>query len=198
MGQYGRVAVPRVRSRGLCRASVALTAFAPFFAVGVSCGGSVTVSSDAATSSSRTNEPSEDGIRAAAIAYANAFLTGSSTDVVAVLDPGCIPTGMTISSAQIADFDAELERLREGLTARAGIEPAAIEIRGVVVRNFTGRAGEAEVQYSLPVEATGNDNWNSYALSEGHWHIAGCEIHWPIGGSSDSGTDSTTPRTVAP
>jgi len=172
-------------------------ALAAITAATASCGGSSSDSSVAIQNSSQQADLSEDGIRAAAIAFANAFFTGSVLDVAAVLDPSCAPEDWTPSSEEIASADAELARLRQGLEARAGIDAAAIAIRGVVIRNFTGDAGEAEVQYSVPIEVTGNDNWINYAFDAGQWHVAGCDIRWPIGGSSTShAIDTTTTASV--
>lgn len=187
-GHYVRVGLDRDRRAQLIARSIFAVAVAA--AVSASCGGSSSSLSGATTSSSRQAGPNEEGIRAAAMAYANAFLTGSYADVERVLDPSCIPTGVTASDDQIASASAELERLRQGLTARAGIDPAAITIRGVAVRYLTGDAGQAEVRYSVPIEVAGNDNWISYSFDRGHWHVAGCQIRWPIGGRSAS--DSIT------
>jgi hypothetical protein len=141
--------------------------------------------------------PSEAGLRSAATAYANAFLTGSYRDLIVVLDPNCAPKGVTRSSSQLASGNSALQRFRLALKRQTGVNVSDIKIRGVTVRNFIGQAGEAEVQYALPTAVVGNDNWNSYAYSGGRWHIAGCDLKAPIGGvvEGKSAVATTTPTT---
>jgi hypothetical protein len=73
-----------------------------------------------------------------------------------------------------------------------GISTTAIQskINGVSTRNVTGKTGEAEVRYDLPVAVTGNDNWVTYELVGGKWKVQDC--HGPFGGSSSSGSAATT------
>ena len=67
----------------------------------------------------------------------------------------------------------------------------AIKMQGVLTRNVTSTSGEAEVQYDLPRELAGNDNWVSYEVHDGQWKVADC--HAPIGGNSQSAKVSSPP-----
>lgn len=157
-------------------------AVAAFVVAGASCRSSSAKSSGSTISSAgaAASTPTEAGLRAAATAYASAFLTGSYKDVSNALDPSCAESGP--SSSGLASGDAWLRRFRLALKREVGIDAATVKIRGVAVRNYTGRAGDAEAQYALAQSAVGNDNWNSYAFSDGRWHIAGCDLKAPIGG----------------
>ena len=88
-----------------------------------------------------------------------------------------------------------LHRFQLLVKQRTGLDAAKIEIRTVELRNYQGRAGEAQAQYGLPASVEGNDNWNSYAYSGGRWHIAGCDMKFPMGGQSISkmAVATTTP-----
>jgi hypothetical protein len=174
------------------------------FALGAAgCGGTSSMTGSATSTSAivaRTaaqamREPTEAGLRAAAITYANAFLTGTYRDVIAVLDPSCVPKNGTALSSRLALGDAELHRFQLLVEQRIGLDAAKIEIRTVDLRNYQGRAGEAQAQYGLPASVEGNDNWNSYAYSGNQWHIAGCDLKFPIGGQSTSkmAVATTTP-----
>jgi hypothetical protein len=146
----------------------------------------------ARTVSTLLTQQSEAGLRSAATAYANAFLTGSYRDLIVVLDPTCAPNGAKLSSSQLAAGNATLQRFRLALKRQTGINPADIKIHGVAVRNYTGRAGQAEAEYALPAAFVGNDNWNRYAYSGGRWHIAGCDLIAPIGGQSTTSKTAVT------
>jgi hypothetical protein len=68
-----------------------------------------------------------------------------------------------------------------------------IKIIGVAVRNVTRSSGDALVEYDLPANVEGNDNWVSYAIHDGRWKVSDC--HAPIGGSSSSASSSATTTT---
>jgi hypothetical protein len=137
--------------------------------------------------------PTEDGLHAAAITYTNAFLLGSYRDLITVLDPTCVPKTATALNARIALGDAELRHFQALVKQHSGIDATKIEIRTVDVRNFQGRAGDAQAEYGLPVAVEGNDNWNSYAYSGGRWHIAGCDMKFPMGGQGSGKSATNTP-----
>ena len=145
-------------------------------------------SSVAITISESVHEPTQAGLKAAAIEYAYAFLKGSYRELIAVLDPACVPTGQAELSARIALGDRELRRFQGLVKQHTGIEPAKLAITVVDIRNFTATAGEAEAHDGLPVSVEGNDNWNSYAFSGGRWHIDGCSMKFPMGGQGTEGS----------
>ncbi len=136
----------------------------------------------ATTVAQAVNEATQAGLRTAAIEYANSFLKGSYGDLIAVLDPECVPKGQAELSTRIALGDTELRRFRVLVKQHTGIDPAKLAITVVDIRNFTPTTGEAEAHYGLPISVEGNDNWNSYAFSGGRWHIDGCPMKFPMGG----------------
>ena len=142
-------------------------------------------------------EPTQAGLRAAAIDYANAFLKGAYRDLIAVLDPGCVPKGQAELTARIALGDTAFRNLRVSLKQHTGIDPASLAITVVDIRDFTPTTGEAETQYGLPVSVEGNSNWNSYAFSGGRWHIDGCPMQFPIGGQSSEGSSVSATSTAS-
>jgi hypothetical protein len=164
-----------------------------------SCGGSSRTSGTTTTTAmvARTAAqtiilPTQDGLRAAAITYANAFLTGSYRDLIKVLDPTCVPKGAALNT-RIGLGNAEFRHFRQLVKQHTGIDAAKIQIRTVDVSNYQGKTGEAQAQYGLPVAVEGNDNWNSYAYSGGRWHVAGCDMKFPMGGQGSGKSASTSP-----
>jgi hypothetical protein len=135
------------------------------------------------------SDPTEAGLRAAATAFANAFLHGTLRDVFKVLDPTCVPK----LRSRLALGNAELQGFRRLVKHYTGIDAADIKVRNVEVSNYDVRTGDAETHYGLPTAVEGNDNWNTYAFSHGRWHIAGCAIVLPmLGHGSSSGPDAPT------
>jgi hypothetical protein len=65
-----------------------------------------------------------------------------------------------------------------------------IKIKGVSIRNDTAASGEALIEYDLPADVVGNDNWVTYAIHDDRWKVSDCRA--PIGGSS-AGASSSTP-----
>jgi hypothetical protein len=134
-------------------------------------------------------DKSVEGLRAAALAWSRAFLTGTPAEIFAMEGPECRPaTATTLSNDTISAY---LAGERAMMKQHFGMPLDAITEHGVSVRNFTGTTGEALVQYDLPESKTGNDNWVTYALHGGAWKVADC--HAPIGGSSSSASSATSP-----
>lgn len=151
----------------------------------------VTQSVPKPTTKATSSSTAPRSLRAAALAWSNAFLTGTPDDILALDGPQCRPaTSSTINARAAA---AELQQLRDQIQLRTGLAPDAIKIRGVLTRNVTANRGEAEVQYDLPQSVAGNDNWVTYEVHEGQWKVADCNA--PIGGNSSS--KSSTATTVA-
>ena len=126
-------------------------------------------------------------LRAAARAWAEAFLTGSARDIEAMQGPECrSPTAGTAPDAVTRSY---LRRLRVVMRDHFGKPLDQIEILGVSVRNVTADHGEARVRYALPRAKTGNDNWVEYARHGGRWKVSNC--HAPIGGESRTSESSS-------
>ena len=89
--------------------------------------------------------PTEAGLRAAATAFANAFLHGSLRDLFKVLDPACVPK----LRSQLALGNAELQGFRRLVKRRTGIDAADIKVRSVEVSNYDIRTGDAQTHYGL-------------------------------------------------
>jgi hypothetical protein len=135
------------------------------------------------------DDTSLTGLRAAALAWSRAFLTGTSADIFAMEGAECAPTTSTTLSG--STISAYLAGERAVMKQHLGMPLDAITAHGVSVRDFTGATGEALVQYDLPESKTGNDNWVSYAVEDGAWKVADC--HAPIGGSSTSASSGAAP-----
>jgi hypothetical protein len=65
-----------------------------------------------------------------------------------------------------------------------------IKISGVALRDVTSTRGEALVEYDLPANVVGSDNWVTYTIHHGRWKVSDC--HAPIGGSSSSSSATVT------
>jgi hypothetical protein len=115
------------------------------------------------------------------------WLTGSASDLIAILDPTCtkeVNAGPTF-------INAMLRRFRLLVKQQTGETVSDIKVGGVTIRNFRfGRSGGAEVKYDLPASIAGNDNWNTYAFNDGRWHYEGCALGPSIGGFSESSSSS--------
>jgi len=159
------------------------------------CGSSTSTSSPRATPESSTSIPTGASptakLRAAALAWAHAFLTGTVIDQYDLQGPDCL-TGVKPTPSKVAAATAELRQERAQLEQRLGVSTATIEskIDGVSTRNVGDKSGEAEVRYDLPVSVTGNDNWVTYQLVGNQWKVQDC--HPPFGGSGSSSTAATT------
>jgi hypothetical protein len=150
----------------------------------------VCVGCDSGTTSSLTSAASHGptpatSLRATAIAWSRAFLTGSLADIRALQGPKC--TGSTASPAIKVAY---LKGLRAEMRHFIGVPLNQIRITGVQVRNATANSGEAEVEYDLPQSKTGNDNWVDYEMDGGRWKVANCNA--PIGGESQSASASSS------
>jgi len=159
------------------------------------CGSSTSTSSPRATPESSTSIPTGASptakLRAAALAWAHAFLTGTVIDQYDLQGPDCL-TGVKPTPSQLAAAAPELRRERAQIERRLGMSTATIQskIDGVSTRNVSGNTGEAVVRYDLPVSVTGNYNWVTYQLVGGKWKVQDC--HAPFGGSGSSATTPTT------
>jgi len=136
-------------------------------------------------------DPSVDGLKAAGIAYTHAVLDGSYADLLAILDPSCPPVPASSPSARLALGNAELEGFQRLVQLHTGIPASKIKIVGLELRNVQAAKGDAEAQYGLPASEVGNDNWNSFAYSDGRWHLSGCAMQAPMGGEGSSSTATT-------
>jgi hypothetical protein len=134
-------------------------------------------------------DKSVEGLKAAALAWSNAFLTGSAADIFAMEGSECTPTTSTTLSG--STISAYLAGERATMAQHFGMPLNTITAHGVSVRNFTGTTGEALVQYDLPEAKTGNDNWVTYGVENGEWKVTDC--HAPIGGSSSSASSAAPP-----
>ena len=146
----------------------------------------------ARTAEQAIHDPTEAGLRAAAIAYATAFLTGTARDLIAIGDPRCVPMHGPAFAAGLARANGDLRRFRFDVRQHTGTDARHIQIQSVDVRHYHTTAGQAETQYGLPIAIEGNDNWNSFTYSAGQWHLAGCNVNLPMGGQSPSAAAAPT------
>ena len=158
----------------------------------VACSSSSSVRGAAiSTSTPKRVAPSGD-LRKTALAYAQAYLTGTALQQYEFQGPAC-RTGVKPTPQTIAAAAVFLRRQRAEMQRRYGMSTSTIQSRiaGVSVRNVGRTTGEAEVRYDLPVAITGNDNWVTYGLADGKWKVQDC--HPPFGGNSSQA--SSTPAT---
>lgn len=148
------------------------------------------------TTSASSPRGASESLRAAAIAWSKAFLTGPLDEIAKAQGPECGAFPDTSSSVNDQVSAMYLLHIRDVLRHQTGVALNSIRIRGVLVRKVTATSGEAEVQYDLPASATGNDNWVGYELRNGQWKVADC--HAPIGGSSSSSSSATPTTSAAP
>lgn len=132
------------------------------------------------------------GLRAAAVSWADAFLTGTSASIYKMEGADC-RTNMYANSAAATAY---LRGLRAEIERYLGEPPAAVKVTGVQIHNFTVSRGEAAVQYDLPAAKVGNDNWVAYDYADGRWKVSNC--HAPIGGQSSSSSGSSSASASTP
>ncbi len=130
-------------------------------------------------------------LKATAEAWARAFLVGSPDDIRALQGPECANNTGTTQPQRIVSAFLSTERAL--IAKHVGRPVDRIKIEDVLVRNVTASQGDALVEYDLPANVVGNDNWVTYAVHGGRWLVADC--HAPIGGesSSKSASASTAP-----
>lgn len=146
------------------------------------CGNS-TSSSFSATSAPADDRPA--GLQSAAISWAHAFLTGSAVDIYKMEGTECRTNTNPNSSAATS----YLRGMRVQMERYLGEPLASIKVTGVQVRNFSATSGEAEVQFDLPANKIGNDNWVTYGYEDGQWKVSNC--HAPIGSESSSSSSGS-------
>ena len=142
------------------------------------------VSAACGSSSASPTDATPAGLRATAIAWSKAFLTGTVTDIESLESTNCRTSPKPSVAARY------LRGMRAGLEHYLGTPLGSIRIVRVQVRNVTATGGEAEVQYDLPEAKTGNDNWVGYTYQDGQWRVADCRA--PIGGES-AGASASSP-----
>ena len=148
-------------------------------------------------------DPSAAGLRAAATAYAYAYLRGTPSDLLAVIDPAACATSPSQKAklkalpraALLGELAKGLNQFRSAFERLAAMKSDRVTVKHVIVRNVARGHGEAEALYGLPSRIQGNDNWNTYAYRGGSWRIAGCDSTYPIGGNSGSVSASATGST---
>lgn len=120
------------------------------------------------------------GLKAGAVAWARAVLTGTVADIKDMEGSQC-RSGPRYSPTILNGY---LEGMRLELQHTLHTRLRMIRITGVRTRNVTATTGDAEVLYALPAAVVGNDNWVSYGYQHGKWKVTSC--HYPIGGESVS------------
>ena len=116
------------------------------------------------------------GLRSEAQTYAEAWLTGSASDLQKASGPTCLRgSGQNVAAA--------LKRFRVGWKRTTGVATAKIKVRGVAVRRYANGHGQAAVDYDVPTRIAGNDNWLAYSYKDGRWQVSDCALA-PIGGNS--------------
>jgi hypothetical protein len=136
----------------------------------------------------RIDQVSAAEVRAAARAWAKAFLTGSVGDIRRMQGPECTPS--TAPKYPAGFLEKYLRAERVALARHLGRPLNRVRIRSVRVRNVTTTSGEAEVVYDLPEDKVGNDNWVTYRLHDGRLRVADCNA--PIGGESSAASAPTS------
>jgi hypothetical protein len=145
---------------------------------------------DLTTSTTRppATPKSTSELRAAAIAWARVFLTGTLHELRSMQGPECRPA-TTRSTLPLSVQDAYFRALRLSMRHYAGRALSKIRILDVEMRNVTATRGEAQVVYDLPISKVGNDNWVEFTVHRGRWLVSDCKA--PIGGNSSASTDSS-------
>jgi hypothetical protein len=134
------------------------------------------------------------GLRAAAIAWAKTFLTGSPEAMRRLQGPECRSSASR--SIPKAVRTGYLRALRTSMRRQLGEPLDEIRISGVELRNVSARRGEAQVLYELPVSKVGNDNWVEFTLHHGQWKVSDCKA--PILGNSTAAVPLTSLPAVLP
>lgn len=139
-------------------------------------------------------EPGVSGLRAAARAYAQAWLTGTASEIEGLrANAPCGPNGAPISANTPTLNSSTLAGLRSQITRAVGRPLAEVHITSVDTRAVTATRGEAEAIYDLPESAAGNDNWLEYRYVDGRWRVDDCKL--TIGGSgAHSSGGSSAPK----
>ena len=125
------------------------------------------------------------GLRAAATAWSDAFLTGTAMDIRNMEGAQCLPP----SSSTSQGVESLLAGMRTAMERRIGTSLRSVRITGIRVRYVTTTTGDAEVQYALPASVVGNDNWVSYGYQAGQWKVTSCRA--PFAGSSQPPSPAT-------
>lgn len=167
----------------MLRRTVIVPALLVMAVVAESCGATTLTSTG---SSSSPTDKTSAGLRATAMAWSRAFLTGTVADIQAMEGVEC-RTGPRYSSSFLASY-LRASRVQEERYLVQSL--GSIRVVGVLTRNITSTSGEAEVTYDLPVTKAGNDNWVLYRYEGGIWKVANCNV--PIGGESTYSHSSTT------
>jgi hypothetical protein len=184
-----------VRQRGIVRlGTIALVLAVPALLVSAesasaddsSGSATVTLPFDATTRPPATPE-SMSKLRAAAVAWAKAFLSGSARQFRSLQGPECVST--TRTTLPLPAVAAYLHGLRVLMSKQVGTPVGRIEIRDVELRNVTANRGEAQVVYDLPISKAGNDNWVEFTVHRGRWMVSDCKA--PIFGHSSSANASS-------
>lgn len=144
------------------------------------CGTASASAADAGTAVTTT--PGKVGLRAAALAWSHAFLTGTVADIRYMEGSPC-RSGPSLSPKILDEY---LKGTRAEMQKYVGRRLSSIRITGVRTRNVTASTGDAEVEFALRAAVVGNDNWVSYGYQGGRWRVTNC--HAPIGGESSSAT----------
>jgi hypothetical protein len=134
------------------------------------------------------------GLRAAAIAWAKTFLTGSPEATRRLQGPECRSSASR--SIPKAVRTGYLRALRTSMRRQLGEPLDEIRISGIELRNVSARRGEAQVLYELPVSKVGNDNWVEFTLHHGQWKVSDCKA--PILGNSTAAVPLTSLPAVLP
>lgn len=127
----------------------------------------------------------EMSLQAAASAYNEAILRGTSSDVNAFLSSSC---SVPVTDAELADMRTVLQPF-----GSSG-NPPALQVVSIDTRDVTTTSGDALVHLNLPSGAEGNDNWLSFIVEGGRWRLAGC-ARLPFGGFGANTTTGTTSPT---
>ena len=145
------------------------------------------------TTAASQNARTPAGLRAAAITWSHAFLTGTVADIRNMEGGSCLSGTPTLKPTLL---DAYLRAMRAEMKHYVGVPLGSIRITGVRIRNVTAITGEAEVEYALPQSVVGNDNWVTYQYQGGQWKETNC--HAPIGGESQSSAASPSSIPASP
>jgi hypothetical protein len=134
-------------------------------------------------------------LRAAAMSWAKAFLTGTGDDMRNLQGPECTSTPHSaLPKSAAASY---LRGLRALMRDQLGEPLDQVRLRAVALRNVTARRGEAQVLYDLPISKVGNDNWVEFTLHDGHWRVSNCKA--PIlGHSTRSAASNVAPAAGSP
>jgi hypothetical protein len=151
------------------------------------CSGPGSAASSTGTAALPPAGNSSGSLQATAVAWAHAFLVGSLDDIKALQGPECADqSGTTLPTRAVNEY---LLAERALMAKHLGRPLDKIKIKSVAIRNVTSTSGDALVEFDLPANVVGNDNWVSYAIHDGRWKVSDC--HAPIGGSSSSASGSS-------